>query len=110
MQAEVLAEERDREILNIVKSINDLATIMKDLSLLVIDQGTLLDRIDYNMEQVAKSVEEGVVELQKAEKKQKQSQNAMIIMWLVALVSAGWVKWSWWLEREKGDCVGGRTR
>lgn len=79
-------EEREREILNIVKSINDLASIMKDLSVLVIDQGTILDRIDYNMEQVAQSVEKGVEELHKAERKQKQSQNAMLIMCLAALV------------------------
>lgn len=47
---------------------------MKDLSTLVIDQGTILDRIDYNMEQVATAVEEGVKELQKADKHQKASQ------------------------------------
>ncbi len=49
---DLFAQERDREVRNIVQSINDLAQIMKDLSVLVIDQGTIVDRIDYNMEQV----------------------------------------------------------
>ena len=48
---DAFAAERDREVRGILQSINDLAQIMKDLSVLVIDQGTIVDRIDYNMEQ-----------------------------------------------------------
>jgi syntaxin 16 len=81
-----LIDERDREVQNIVSSINELAQIMKDLSVLVIDQGTILDRIDYNMEQTSMKVEEGVRQLEKAEKKQKQSRMVLCIMLLLCAV------------------------
>ncbi len=47
-----------------VRSIQDLNTIFKELATLVIDQGTILDRIDYNMEQVVERVKAGVKELE----------------------------------------------
>ena len=43
--------EREAQINDIVKSIHGLAEVFKDLQNMVIDQGTVLDRIDYNIEQ-----------------------------------------------------------
>lgn len=43
---------RDQEIQHIARSIEELSQIFKELAVLVIDQGTVLDRIDFNMEQV----------------------------------------------------------
>ena len=54
---------RDRELTEIAKSISSLAELFKDLSVLVIDQGTLLDSVEYNIEQTAVQVQEAVKEL-----------------------------------------------
>lgn len=45
-------QSRDIEIQRIAKSVGALAAIFKEVAEMVIDQGTLVDRIDYNMEQV----------------------------------------------------------
>nr|POE45556.1 syntaxin-41 [Quercus suber] len=62
---EAFTAEREREIQQVVESVNELAQIMKDLSVLVIDQGTIVDRIDHNIQTVATTVEEGLKQLQK---------------------------------------------
>ncbi|CAN0914113.1 SYP43 [Linum grandiflorum] len=64
-KTETFTVEREREIQQVVESVNELAQIMKDLSVLVIDQGTIVDRIDYNVQNVATTVEEGLKQLQK---------------------------------------------
>ena len=52
-------DQRGTEIASIAKSIEELAQIFKELAALVIDQGTILDRIDYNMETAVEHVEKG---------------------------------------------------
>mmetsp|Transcript_3481 Transcript_3481/g.12562 ORF Transcript_3481/g.12562 Transcript_3481/m.12562 type:complete len:322 (-) Transcript_3481:67-1032(-) len=84
--SEAMVEEREREIQNIVTQLNDLAQVMRDLSVLVIDQGTILDRIDYNIEQTAEHVEKAVEELQKADKYQKNSRAFLCIIFLFCMV------------------------
>src|ERR1700761_880974 len=55
---------RDRELTEIAKSIATLAELFKDLSSLVIDQGTLLDSVEYNIEQTAAHMSGAVKELE----------------------------------------------
>lgn len=82
---ETQASQRSSEICQIASSINDLHTIFKELAVLVIDQGTVLDRIDYNIEQVVVQSREANVQLQKAEKSQKSNRAMKCIMLLVAI-------------------------
>ncbi|KAJ8447798.1 hypothetical protein Cgig2_015161 [Carnegiea gigantea] len=87
-KSEALTTEREQEI---QQSVNELAQIMKDLSVLVIDQGTIVDRIDHNIQSVAATVEEGLKQLQKAERTQKHGgmvkcATVLIIMCFIMLV------------------------
>lgn len=81
-------DERDREVVKIVQSIHELAQIMKDLSVLVIDQGTMLDRIDYNLEQTSAGVEQGLTQLRRAERAQRRGVMVSCIMILLVAVGA----------------------
>ncbi|CAN1784291.1 SYP43 [Linum perenne] len=90
-KSEAFTAEREREIQQVVESVNELAQIMKDLSVLVIDQGTIVDRIDHNIQNVATTVEDGLKQLQKAERTQKQGGMVMcatvlVIMCFIMLV------------------------
>ena len=49
-------------------------------------QGTILDRIDYNIEHASVQVEKGLQQLQKAEKYQKKNRKMYIICVLAILI------------------------
>lgn len=70
-----LALHREQEVNKIVTSIVELNDIFKDLAHMVRDQGTVLDRIDYNIEQTQFSVYDGYRQLQKAENYQRKNRK-----------------------------------
>jgi len=81
-------EERYREIVKIAQSIHELAQLFNELNVLVIEQGTILDRIDYNIEQALTQVKAGTIELQKADKISRKARSLKCILCLsfVAIV------------------------
>lgn len=60
---DVAIAQREREINEIAQGIIELAEIFKELQNMVIDQGTMLDRIDYNVENMAINVKAADQEL-----------------------------------------------
>ncbi|GLV39586.1 Syntaxin 16 [Carabus blaptoides fortunei] len=78
------ATEREHEVNNIVKSIVDLNDIFKELAHMVADQGTILDRIDYNIEQCQTQVYEGMKQLQRADRYQRGNRKMCCIIILAA--------------------------
>jgi len=85
-EVEQTATEREKEIIRIAQSINDLAAIFKELSVLVIEQGTVLDRIDYNVEQTLVKVNLAVGDLVQADKYSAQARTCKCIIALTIVV------------------------
>ncbi|XP_030378540.1 syntaxin-16 [Scaptodrosophila lebanonensis] len=75
-----LAQHREQEVMKIVRSIYDLNDIFKDLGHMVQEQGTVLDRIDYNVEQTQTRVSEGLRQLQRADMYQRKNRKMCIIL------------------------------
>jgi syntaxin 16 len=85
VMAERMTEEREKAITQVAESVGELAEIFKEIQVLVIDQGTILDRIDYNIEQAADRVTNAVTELNKANEYQKKSRTMLCIYLLLVL-------------------------
>lgn len=79
--------QREREIEDIAQGIIDLSNIFQELQTMVIDQGSMLDRIDYNVENMAVEVKEADKELKVATGYQKKSTKRKIILLLVLIVA-----------------------
>lgn len=78
--------EREREIYKISQNVVEISIIFKELENIVIDQGTILDNIAYNLDRTAENVKSAHKQLNKAESYQKQTRKCKIVLFLVLLI------------------------
>jgi syntaxin 16 len=76
---EYRSKHKDKEIRELAESVRDLAVLFKELSTLVIEQGTIIDRIDYNVEDALDKSKKGKVHLQGARKAQKSNRSRKVL-------------------------------
>ena len=74
---------REKELNEIVKGVNNLQELFKDLHVIVIEQGTILDRIDYNIDIGYTNVSKGKKTLENANENQKGSCFRNVILFLL---------------------------
>eukprot|EP00923_Selenidium_pygospionis_P060153 GHVN01105901.1.p2 GENE.GHVN01105901.1~~GHVN01105901.1.p2 ORF type:complete len:340 (+),score=47.39 GHVN01105901.1:2064-3083(+) len=86
-------DQRNDEIGKIAKSVAELHNVFKELSVLVIDQGTVLDRIDYNVEQVVSQTQQASVHIAKAEQYQKSARAGAVTGCLVIAIVVLLILW-----------------
>jgi syntaxin 16 len=95
-----LIAQREREIEDIAQGIIELANIFQELQSMVIDQGSMLDRIDYNVERMAVDVKAADKELTVATGYQKRSVKRKIMLLLFLLVVGVFILLSLKLSRK----------
>lgn len=81
-------QERDEEITQLAKGVLEVSTIFREMQNLIIDQGTIVDRIDYNLENTVIHLKEANRELNKATHYQKRTQKCKVILLLSLCVVA----------------------
>lgn len=83
---EDMIARREREINDIAHGIIELSDIFRDLQTMVIDQGTMLDRIDYNIENMSSEVKAADKELTTATRYQGRTTKRKIMLLLVIVI------------------------
>ena len=86
--AEAYLRERDEEITQLARGVLEVSTIFREMQDLVIDQGTIVDRIDYNLENTVVELKSADKELNKATHYQKRTQKCKVILLLTLCVIA----------------------
>ncbi|KAH3900417.1 t-SNARE syntaxin TLG2 SCDLUD_003396 [Saccharomycodes ludwigii] len=79
-------QQRDEEITQLAKGVLEVSSIFKELQQLIIDQGTVIDRIDYNLEMTASNLVHAQKELNTATVYQKKEGKCKVVFLLILLV------------------------
>lgn len=80
-------EARDASIADLIKEVTEVQEIMRDISVLVVEQGSMIDRVDQNITTTVEHVERGVEHIRRAHDASKSGAMATCIFVLLILVS-----------------------
>lgn len=81
-----IIRQREQEITKLAQGVLEVSSIFKDMQNMVIEQGTVLDRIDYNIENTRVELKQANQELTRATHYQKRTQKCKIILLLSLVV------------------------
>ncbi|SCU99028.1 LADA_0H17084g1_1 [Lachancea dasiensis] len=81
-------QQREEEITQLARSVLEVSTIFREMQSLVIDQGTIVDRIDYNLTNTVTELKGAHRELERATVYQKRTQKCKVILLLSLIVVA----------------------
>ena len=82
----LVSRAKNEAINSLVKNIIDLSEIFKELNTLVVTQGTILDRIDYNLQQSLENTKAANTQLTQAANHQKCTRASGCILLLLTLI------------------------
>ncbi|SCN63584.1 SNARE protein, putative [Plasmodium chabaudi adami] len=78
--------KRNSDLQQIANTVIDLHNIFKELSVMLVDQGSLLDQIDYNIDMSLDKSEKGLYQLKKLEKEENGKIAARCVSFLTTLI------------------------
>ncbi|CCH41384.1 T-SNARE affecting protein [Wickerhamomyces ciferrii] len=81
-----MIRQREQEITKLAQGVLEVSAIFKEMQNMVIDQGTILDRIDYNLENTKVDLQNASQQLNRAQHYQKRTQKCKIILLLSLIV------------------------
>ena len=81
-------QQRDNELSLLLNNVNELTTIFKDIQTIVMEQGSILDRIDYNLEIAGHNVLKSKNSIRNANEYHKKNcfRNIIIILLIIIFV------------------------
>jgi SNARE domain len=80
-------EQRDKDIAELIKEVTSIQEVMRDLSVLVVEQGSMVDRIDQNIVAATENIDRGVDQIRRAHESSKSGAMATcIFVLLIAIV------------------------
>ena len=81
-----LLQNRDNELNEIVRGVTNLQELFKDLHVIVIEQGSILDRIDYNIDIGFNNISKGKKKIISADEHHRSSCFRNIILFLLICI------------------------